>query len=158
MPLDTSNGKAECMHRTIMNMARCMIFACELPLRFWGDAVQYAAYILNRAPTNSNPWRASPLRLLTGKSPQLGEIVVFGSPCTVYRDPRNKNFAQRAHPAMIVGVGEETKGYRVYLPKDRVVITTQHVKNIEMLDKEQNPQVQRFYLQGDEVPESEVQA
>ncbi|KAE8892063.1 hypothetical protein PF003_g23993 [Phytophthora fragariae] len=42
---------------------------------------------------------------------------------------------------MIVGVGEETKGYRVYLPKDRVVITTQHVKNIEMLDKEQNPQV-----------------
>ncbi|KAE9289670.1 hypothetical protein PF008_g25829 [Phytophthora fragariae] len=146
-----------------MNMARCMIFACGLPLRFWGDAVQYAAYILNRAPTNSNPGRASPLKVLTGKSPPLGEIVVFGSPCTVYRDPRKKNFAQRAQTAMIVGVGEETKGYRVYLPKDRVV-TTHHVKNIETLDKEQNLQVQRLYLQGDETlegdeaPVSEAQA
>ncbi|KAE9174481.1 hypothetical protein PF004_g26649 [Phytophthora fragariae] len=92
----SSNGKAERMHRTILNMARCMIFACGLPLRFCGDAVQYAAYILNRAPTNSNPGRASPLKVLTGKSPPLGEIVVFGSPCTVYRDPRKKNFAQRA--------------------------------------------------------------
>ncbi|KAG2858894.1 hypothetical protein PC129_g7246 [Phytophthora cactorum] len=46
-----SNGKAERMHRTIINMARCMVFACGLPLSFWGDAVQYAAYILNRSPT-----------------------------------------------------------------------------------------------------------
>ncbi|GMF44886.1 unnamed protein product [Phytophthora fragariaefolia] len=150
-----SNGKAERMRRTIMNMARCMIFACGLPLKFWGDAVQYAAYILNRAPTNSNLGRASPLKVLTGKSPPLGEIVVFGSPCTVYRDPRTKNFAQRAQTALIVDVGEETKGYRVYLPKDRVMVTTQHVTNIESLDKEQNLQVQRLYLQGDETLEGD---
>jgi hypothetical protein len=152
----SSNGKAERMLRTIMNMARCMIFACGLPLSFWGDAVQYAAYILNRAPTNSNPGRASPLKVLTGKSPPLGEIVVFGSPCTVYRDPRKKNFAQRAQTAMIVGVGEETKGYRVYLPKDRVVVTTQHVKNIETLDKEQNLQVQRLYLRDEQSQDAEA--
>ncbi len=42
-----SNGKAERMHRTILNMARCMIFNCRLPVHFWGDAVKYAAYILN---------------------------------------------------------------------------------------------------------------
>ncbi|OWZ22783.1 putative mitochondrial protein [Phytophthora megakarya] len=148
------NDKAERMHRTIMNMARCMIFACGLLLSFWGDAVQYAAYILNRAPTNSNPGRASPMKLLTNQTPPLGEIVVFGSPCTVYRDPRNKNFVQRGQQGMIIGVGEENKGYRVYLPKDKVVITTQHVKNIETLDKEQNEQVQRLYLQ-EETAETE---
>ncbi|KAE9334654.1 hypothetical protein PR003_g13415 [Phytophthora rubi] len=104
-----------------MNMARCMTSACGLPLRFWGDAVQYAAYILNRAPANSNPGRVPRLKVLTGKSPQLGGIVVLGSPCAFYRGPRKKNFAQRAQLAIIVGVGEETKGYRVYLPKDRVV-------------------------------------
>ncbi|GMF30942.1 unnamed protein product [Phytophthora lilii] len=38
-----SNGKAECMHRTIMNM----VFACGLALSFWGDAAGYAARILN---------------------------------------------------------------------------------------------------------------
>ncbi|POM67312.1 Rve domain containing hypothetical protein, partial [Phytophthora palmivora] len=37
-----SNGKAERMHRTVLNMARCMLFASGLPLHFWGDAVEYA--------------------------------------------------------------------------------------------------------------------
>ena len=54
-----SNGKAERMHRTILNMARSMIFASRLPLTFWGDAVEYAAYILNRSPTSANAKRAS---------------------------------------------------------------------------------------------------
>ncbi|OWZ03325.1 Copia protein [Phytophthora megakarya] len=52
------------------------------------------------------------------------------------------------------GVGGETKGYRVYLPKDKVVVTTQHVKNIETLDKQQNEHVQRLYLQ-EETAEAE---
>ncbi|OWZ02904.1 hypothetical protein PHMEG_00025455 [Phytophthora megakarya] len=132
-------------------MARCMVFACGLPLSFWGDAVQYAAYILNRAPTNSNPGRASPIKQLSKETPQLGEIVIFGSPCMVYRNPVKQNFAQRAQQGMIVGIGEETKGYRVYLLRDKVVITTQHVKNIETLNKEQNENVQRLYLQDNEV-------
>jgi hypothetical protein len=31
-----SNGKAERMHRTVLNMAWCMIFNCRLPMHFWG--------------------------------------------------------------------------------------------------------------------------
>lgn len=38
------------MHRTNMNMARWMVFASGLPLSFYGNAVQYAAYALNRSP------------------------------------------------------------------------------------------------------------
>ena len=37
-----SNGKAERMHWTVLNLARSMMFACALPLQFWDDAVQYA--------------------------------------------------------------------------------------------------------------------
>ena len=33
-----SNGKAERLHHTIMNMMRSMVFASNLPLSFWGDA------------------------------------------------------------------------------------------------------------------------
>uniref|UniRef100_A0AAV1VHP2 Reverse transcriptase Ty1/copia-type domain-containing protein n=1 Tax=Peronospora matthiolae TaxID=2874970 RepID=A0AAV1VHP2_9STRA len=131
-----------------MNMARCMIFASGLPLNFWGDAVEYAAYILNRAPTNSNAERMSPMKVLTDQTPSLGEIVVFGSPCTVYRDPKKKNFAPRGQKGIIIGIGEETKGYRVYLPKDKVVVISQHVQNIETLNKTQNKQVQELYLQN----------
>ena len=49
-----SNGKAERMHRIVLNLARSMMFACTLPLMFWGDAVQYAVHILNRSPTRAN--------------------------------------------------------------------------------------------------------
>ncbi|KAG6614663.1 Integrase catalytic core protein [Phytophthora cinnamomi] len=45
---------------------------------------------------------------------------------------------------MIIGIGEEVKGYRVYLPKDKKVVTSQHVRNIETLNKTQNLQVQRL--------------
>ncbi|KAE8906895.1 hypothetical protein PF006_g11406 [Phytophthora fragariae] len=70
------------MHRTILNMARCMLFASGLPLKFWGHAVEYAAYVLNRSPSSGNPKRQSPLEMLTGKPSDLTGIVTFGSPCT----------------------------------------------------------------------------
>lgn len=82
-----ANGKAERMHRTIMNIVHCMLFGSKLPLTFWGDAVEYAAYVLNRMPTRANKDRKSPLEVLTGKPPLLADIVAFGSPCTVYRNP-----------------------------------------------------------------------
>ncbi|OWZ14942.1 LOW QUALITY PROTEIN: hypothetical protein PHMEG_00011502 [Phytophthora megakarya] len=82
-----SNGKAERMHRTMLNLARCMLFASGLPLKFGGYAVAYAAYVLNRSSCSANAKRMSPIEVLTGKCPDLAGIVTFGSPCTVYRDP-----------------------------------------------------------------------
>lgn len=128
-----SNGKAERMHRTVLNMARCMIFACGLLLFFWGDAVEYATYVLNRSPTRANAKRASPLEVLTGQAPNLRKIVAFGSVCTVYRDPRKNSLQPRAQLGHIVGMSDETTGYCVFLRQDRDVVVMQHVKNIETL-------------------------
>ncbi|KAG3085882.1 hypothetical protein PI124_g18436 [Phytophthora idaei] len=46
----------------------------------------------------------------------------------------------------------------MYIPKYRVVVTTQHVQNIETLDKTQNEQVQRLYLSDDDDAAEEVPA
>ena len=105
-----SNGKSERMHRTVIIMARCKIFACGLPFQFWEDAIQYAAYIINRPPTNVKTGRVSPLQFLRNATPTLGEIVTFGSPCTVFSDPRKKPFAQRCQRGVIIGIGDTTKG------------------------------------------------
>jgi len=96
-----SNGKAERIHRTVMNMARSMIFASQLQLIFWGDAAQYASYVLNRSPSRSNPANKSPMEMLTGKVPDIRNIVVFGSKCMVYQDPKHK--AKRAVHGTIIG-------------------------------------------------------
>uniref|UniRef100_A0AAV1TIA0 Integrase catalytic domain-containing protein n=1 Tax=Peronospora matthiolae TaxID=2874970 RepID=A0AAV1TIA0_9STRA len=82
----SSNGKAERMHRTIMNMVRIMVFASNLPLTFWDDAAEYATYILNRSRTKSNPGGISPMEFLTKKVPKSTDTITFNSTCTICAD------------------------------------------------------------------------
>ncbi|GMF36918.1 unnamed protein product [Phytophthora fragariaefolia] len=128
-----ANGKAERMHRTVLNMVRCMIFGSGLPLSFWGDAVEYATYILNRSPTRANEGKKSPLEVLTGRQPRLSDIVVFGSKCTAFRDPGKSSMAKRAQMAHVIGRDASTKGFKVYIPSEHKVIVTRHVQNLESL-------------------------
>lgn len=48
--------------------------------------------------------------MLTGKAPDLRGIVFFGSPCSVYRDPRKNSLLKRSQKGIIVGLSEQTKG------------------------------------------------
>jgi hypothetical protein len=47
------NGVAERHNRTLMEMVRSMISHTSLPLNLWGEALQTAAYILNRVPSKA---------------------------------------------------------------------------------------------------------
>ncbi|GMF44281.1 unnamed protein product [Phytophthora fragariaefolia] len=138
-----ANGKAERMHRTVMNMVRCMLLASELPLSFWVDDAEYAAYILNRRPTWANEGRKSPLEMLMGRAHSLQDIVVFGSSCAVFVGTNKKNLQKRSQPGKIVGKSEETKGYRVYLPQAHKVIITRHVSDIDTLDANDSDHISR---------------
>ena len=144
--IQASNGSEERMHRTIMNMVRSMLFACGLPLSFWGDAAEYEVYILYRSPSIANMGRHSPLQMLTKSIPDLRDIMSFGSPCTVHRDASNKSLGERGKQGIIIGKSDEMKGYRVYLPREKIVIVTQHVRNVETPTEEQNAQLRHVHL------------
>jgi hypothetical protein len=107
-------------------------------MHFWGDAVKYAAYVLNRSPCKANPKRGSPIEMLKGKPPNLTHIVTFGSPCMVYRKPGKNSLKKRSQCGLILGISEEVKGFRVYLMDDKKVVTTQHVKYIQTLSRAHN--------------------
>ena len=130
------------MHRTIMNMVRSMLFASGLPKSFWGDSAKYASYILNRSRTKANPRVVSPMELLTNKVPVLNDIVAFGSTCSVHVDAKNKSLGERGKAGIITSKGAETKGYKVYVPKEKVVVVTQHVRNIEALKDVRNAKLE----------------
>ena len=63
------------MHRTVLNMARSMVFASRLEVSFWGDAVEYVVYTLSRSPASANAKRASPMEILEKHAPYLPDTV-----------------------------------------------------------------------------------
>ncbi|DAZ96840.1 TPA: hypothetical protein N0F65_008271 [Lagenidium giganteum] len=138
-----SNGKAERMHRTIVDKAWSMMFACGLPLIFWGDAVRYASYVLNRSPCPANEGGVSPIQLLTGTAPDVRGNVEFGSHCTVYQDPKGKTWAKRGVEDRIIGRSEEVKGFKVLVPSDQKLTVTRHVANIRTVTTEQSAHIER---------------
>ena len=47
------NGVSERRNRTLLDMVRSMMSLTDLPLSFWGYALETAAFTLNRAPSKS---------------------------------------------------------------------------------------------------------
>ena len=47
------NGVSEHRNRTLLDMVRSMMSLTNLPLSFWGYALETAAFMLNRAPSKS---------------------------------------------------------------------------------------------------------
>ena len=47
------NGVSERHNRTLLDMVRSMMYLTDLPLSFWGYALETAAFTLNRAPSKS---------------------------------------------------------------------------------------------------------
>lgn len=43
---------------------------------------------------------------------------------------------------MIIGNNAASKEFKVYLPKERIVTTAQHIRNVEKLNSEQNAKLQ----------------
>ena len=61
-------------------MVRSMMSLTDLPLSFWGYALETAAFTLNRAPSKSV--ETKPYELWFGKKPKLSFLKVWG--CDAY--------------------------------------------------------------------------
>ena len=62
--------------------------------------------------------------MLSIKVPDLSEIEVLGSSCTLYQDVRNEVTLSARKPRPVSGKNDEHEEYRVYIPGDKVVVVT----------------------------------
>ena len=74
------NGMSECRNSTLLDMVRSMMSLTNLPLSFWGYALETGAFTLNRA--TSKPVEMTPYELWFGKKPKLSFLKVSG--CDAY--------------------------------------------------------------------------
>jgi len=77
------NGSSERDNRTIMEAARSMLYAANIHIRFWGEAVHTAVYILNRTATRTVDGK-TPFEVWYKAKPSLSHIRIFGSDAYVH--------------------------------------------------------------------------
>ena len=74
------NGVSECRNHTLLYMVRSMMSLTDLPLLFWGYAIETTAFMLNRAPSKSV--ETTEYELWFSKKPKLSFLKVWG--CDAY--------------------------------------------------------------------------
>lgn len=108
------NGVAERMNRTLMEAVRSMLSGAGLPQRFWAEALATAAYLRNRSPTKALE-KKTPYEAWTGEKPVVDHLRAFGCQAFAHipKDERKKLDA-KSRRCILLGYGNETKGYRLY--------------------------------------------
>lgn len=77
------NGVAERKHIHILEVIRAVRFQKNIPIKFWGQCVLSAVYLINRMP-NTVICNQTPYERLFGKKPNLSHLRVLG--CLAYAE------------------------------------------------------------------------
>nr|GEY02177.1 retrovirus-related Pol polyprotein from transposon TNT 1-94 [Tanacetum cinerariifolium] len=82
------NGVVEKRKRTLVEAARTMLSASQLPLFFWAEAIATACYTQNRSiiiPTHDK----TPYHIINYRRPPIKHLYIFGCICYITRDGEN---------------------------------------------------------------------
>ncbi|GAU37152.1 hypothetical protein TSUD_293100 [Trifolium subterraneum] len=121
------NGVSERKNRTLLNMVRSMISARGVPKRFWPEAVNWAAYVLNRSPTSALK-DITPEEAWSGFKLTVHHFRVFGCLAHVHvPDANRKKLDVKSTTCAILGVSEESKAYKLYNPIEKRIIVSRDV-------------------------------
>ncbi|KAL0416541.1 UNVERIFIED_CONTAM: Retrovirus-related Pol polyprotein from transposon TNT 1-94 [Sesamum latifolium] len=117
------NGVSERRNRTLLDIVRSMMSFTELPLSFWGYALETAAKLLNMAP--SKTVAQTSYQIWHGKPASYKYLRVWGSPAYVKRLVGDK-LDPRSSLCRFVGYPKETAGYYFYDPSEQKVFVSQN--------------------------------
>nr|GEZ12534.1 retrovirus-related Pol polyprotein from transposon TNT 1-94 [Tanacetum cinerariifolium] len=128
------NGVVERKNRTILNMVRSMLKSKKMPKEFCAEAVDCEVYLLNRCPSKSLD-NKTPQEAWKGLKPIVSHIRVFGSIAYVHvPSQRRLKLDDRSEKHVFVGYDKQSKGYKLYNPVTRKVVSTlSHLRIFESI-------------------------
>ncbi|MGK2912532.1 MAG: reverse transcriptase domain-containing protein [Sphingobium sp.] len=118
------HGVAERPNRTLIELARAMLIAKNLPHFLWAEAVSYAAYLRFRvstpALTNKTPYEA-----WHGSKPNVSHLREFGCDVWILSEGSNRSkLDPKANKFVFVGFEEGPKAVRYYNPATRRILVS----------------------------------
>ncbi|GJR39320.1 retrovirus-related pol polyprotein from transposon TNT 1-94 [Tanacetum coccineum] len=122
------NGVVERRNRTLVEAARTMLSASKLPLSFWAEAVATACYTQNRSIIISTHEKTA-YHIINDRKPSIKHLHIFGCTCYITRDGENLDkMKEKGDPCVMVGYSTQSKGYRVYNKRTRLIVESIHIK------------------------------
>ncbi|GJS06698.1 retrovirus-related pol polyprotein from transposon TNT 1-94 [Tanacetum coccineum] len=160
------NGVSERKNRTIVEMARSMLYEKKLPKTFWAKAVATSVYLLNRLATKAVSGK-TPIEAWSGIKPSIQHLKVFGS-ISYYHIPdiKRSKLDAKARKGIFVGYATESKGYRIYDLTDSKIVISRDVTfdegaywdwNMDEVKRHEDTFLNETYHDKVDIPEFDIE-
>ncbi|GJT35347.1 retrovirus-related pol polyprotein from transposon TNT 1-94 [Tanacetum coccineum] len=141
------NNVVERRNRTLVEVARTMLSAAKVPLFFWAEAIATSCFTQNRSLVIPRHEK-TPYHIINGRKPSVKFFHIFGSLCYIVRDGENLDkMKEKGDACIFVGYSNQSRAYRVYNKRTRVIVETIHVNFDEL------PQMASDHVSSDPVPQ-----
>jgi len=129
------NGRAECLHRTILGKARAMRLSCNAPAPFWDEFCATSAYLTNFTASSSLHGK-TPYELWFGHMPSLSHLREIGCRAFALIQTHNPKIFQRSTPCILISYAPHAKAYRLWDTTTGRIFNSYHITFIEHLQSQ----------------------
>nr|GEY13052.1 hypothetical protein [Tanacetum cinerariifolium] len=141
------NGVVERQNRTLVEVARTMLNTVKVPLFFWAEAIVTACFTQNCSLVIPRHEKTS-YHIINDRKPSVKFFHIFGSLCYIVRDGENLDkMKEKGDACIFVGYSTQSRAYRVFNKRTRVIVETIHVNFDEM------PQMASDHVSSDPGPQ-----
>lgn len=131
------NGVAERMSRTLVEKAKCLLFDRDMEKKYWAEAINMAAYLVNRTPCDrlKSAEMKTPEEIFFGKKCDLSDLKLFGSKVMVLKPKqKRKKWDGNRTKMLFIGYEHGVKGYRCFDEQTKKIVTSRNVRFYEETD------------------------
>nr|GEX04613.1 retrovirus-related Pol polyprotein from transposon TNT 1-94 [Tanacetum cinerariifolium] len=140
------NGVVERRNRTLVEAPRTMLSSAKVPLFFWAEAIATACFTQNRSLVIPRHEK-TPYHIINERKPLVKFFHIFGSVCYIVRDWENLDkMKEIGDECIFVGYSTQSRAYRVYNKRTRVIMESIHVNFDEL------PQMASAHNSSDPAP------
>nr|GEV33295.1 Gag-Pol polyprotein [Tanacetum cinerariifolium] len=121
------NGVVERQNRTLVEAARTMLSALQLPLFFWAEAIATACYTQNGSIIILT-YDKTPYHIINDRKPSIKHLYIFGCICYITRDGENLDkMKEKGDQCILLRYSTQSKGYLVYNKRTWMIIKSIHI-------------------------------
>nr|GFC38179.1 retrovirus-related Pol polyprotein from transposon TNT 1-94 [Tanacetum cinerariifolium] len=133
-----------------------MLSAAKVPLFFWAEAIATACFTQNRSLVIPRHEK-TPYHIINDRKLSVKFFHIFGSVCYIVRDGENlEKMKEKGDECIFVGYSNQSKAYRVFNKRTRVIMESIHVNfdELPLMASDQNssglaPECQTMALNHD---------